>query len=337
MKRFLVTVLALSLVVCIFFSQFLSASAVEVTVGQTFAWNDSSANPQAWIQSKGVSPDGLWKYQFYALEKGIYQDLNAVYSNGFAWSTNPGNYGLGYARVRNNGVNFHPGETADVVKTFICPAGGVVEIASTMTRYNEVSYGTNGSSFAVYLEDVLVYPSDGTPFLVMETTSPYHAVFDLEVKAGQQLHFHIGSINGHSMNDSTDMTNTVTYKSVNGSSVPPVQTPEITPPQDLNPGDIILETPEPDVNEDTSDVPTKPEPDSDTKDEVSSSKDDKKDEDNDKNAAGNKDKADDKDEKDGDGESSGLSAGLIALIAYGSVGVLILASVVVLIIVSKKK
>ena len=223
MKKILTVFLALCLIAA-FGTMFAISSfaeeateEIDVTAGMKFEWNDSSENAKQWIQSKGVSPEGLWKYQMYALEKGIYQDLAAVYSSGFAISTNPGDDGVGYARVRKNGINFHPGKTADVVKAFTCPSGGTIEVTSVLTREKDVSQTGTGTSFCVYLGSQLVYPADGSPYMILNSKDPQTFTFTVDVAKGQVLRFHIGGIDGNIAGDSTNMSNVVTYKAVNDS------------------------------------------------------------------------------------------------------------------------
>lgn len=213
-------VLLISLVFVFAFCFGSSAETEEgVIAGQTFAWNDSSDNARAWMLSKGVSPDGLWKYQMYVLDRNVYLGLNKLNSNGFAWSKTPGEDGVGGARVRNCGVNFHPGQTADVVKAFTCPSGGTVEVVSVLARETDVLAQETGVSFRVYLGKELVYPADGSAYVVIDTKEPQTFTFTLDVARDQVLFFHIGAIDGNISGDSTDMTNEITYKLVNNRSI----------------------------------------------------------------------------------------------------------------------
>ncbi len=196
---------------------FLSATGT-ATEGQVFEWNGqsgSSDSQRAWSVSKGISPDGLWRYQLYSLEKKIYQDL--VFANGgqFAWTSNPGSddNGYGYARVRSYGANFHPGNAADIVKRFTCPAGGTIRILTTVARNNatDVTSNGNGTSFAIYLGDVLIYPRPGEgSFVALESTAERKIEFDLAVKEGEQIYFRIGAM-GNQGGDAVNMSNTITY------------------------------------------------------------------------------------------------------------------------------
>lgn len=238
MKKLLTVILSLCLLASLATCFAVSAHAeekVEVTVGQVFEWNDQStdANTQrAWRTGKGTSPDGLWKYQFYSLNKKVYQDL--VFANGsqYAWTANPGNddSGIGYARVRQFGKNFHPAYAADVVKVFTAPSGGSIFVSSILSRDNDVQSGTTatGSSFAIYVEDRLVYPEEGNgEFLTLVSSTPQTVEVTFDVKAGERVRFHIGAI-GDQGGDSTNMSNTITYKSINDEVAEEVTDPTVT-------------------------------------------------------------------------------------------------------------
>ena len=328
MKKLLTLMLSLVFVFCLCLGSFASTPDISVSVGQTFAWNDSSADPQQWIQSKGVSPDGLWQYQFYALETGVYGDLSSVYSNGFAFSTNPGMYGIGYARVRNNGINFHPGETADTAKVFTCPAGGRIRVTSTLTRINETGYGVNGTSFAAYLEGTTVFPSDGAPYVEVNDIESHTFTFEVQVAKGQRLYLQIGAIDGNSMNDSTNMTNEITYLTVDDSVAPPSQ-PSTTPDYGEMPDITIKDESSSFVDSDDADAS------SDARQEPSEEK--KQDEEASDVKPSETREEDEDDDGDEDIAQKGLSAGMIAVIAFGTVGGLIIIAVAVLVIVSLKK
>ena len=227
MKKFLCVLLTLSLAVALVSAFAVSAHAeeekIDVTVGQSFEWGDQSEDlttRRNWGNSKGVSPDGLWKYQFYALSKKVYSDM--VYSSsagGFAWSANAGSddLGLGYARVRNFGVNFHPAVGADTVKVFTCPSGGTIQISTTVARASAVPTDgkSNGTSFAIYLEDRLIYPEAGNgEYQALTETTPQTIDVTVDVKAGERVRIHIGAM-GNQGSDAVNMTNVVTYKAVN--------------------------------------------------------------------------------------------------------------------------
>ncbi len=225
MKKILIFSLTLCLLVSAVTCFAVSASAeeeIEVTVGQVFEWNDQSGElttQRAWTRSNGVSPDGLWKYQFYAIEKGIYQDMVLASGGFFAWNNNPGSddNGLGYARVRNYGANFHPGSKADAVKVFTCPSGGTIQISSTVARQSDLTAGgkATGSSFAIYVENRLVYPEQGNgEYLTLVSKNPQTIDVTVEVAKNERVRIHIGAI-GDQGSDGVDMSNTITYKSVN--------------------------------------------------------------------------------------------------------------------------
>ncbi len=222
---FLAVCLLASLATCFAFSSS-AAEEIDVTAGSKFEWNDQSGDAKkqtAWRTGKGKSPDGLWQYHFYSLVKKMYQPM--VFANGaqYAWTTNPGgdDSGLGYARVRELGKNFHPAVAADVVKTFYCPAGGTIEITSTLARQMDLVAGTSqtGTSFAIYVEDRLVYPEEGGgEFLTLVSTAPQTVTVTVEVAKNERVRFHIGAI-GDQGSDGVNMENTIVYKSVDDSKV----------------------------------------------------------------------------------------------------------------------
>ncbi len=217
---FLTVCLLASVVAC--FAVSAHAEDIQVTVGQVFEWNDQSgdsAKELAWRRGGGTSPDGLWKYQFYALKKGIYQDLVFASGNQYAWNPNPGSddNGIGYARVRQMGKNFHPATGADVVKVFTAPSGGSIQISSTVARSSDLKAGgsATGTSFAIYVEDRLVYPEEGNgEYLTLVSKNPQTIDVTVDVSKGERVRIRIGAI-GNQSSDAIDMSNTITYKSIN--------------------------------------------------------------------------------------------------------------------------
>lgn len=227
MKKILTIVLSLCILASMATCFAISVSAeedapVSVTVGQKFEWNGQSgdeASKKAWREGGGKSPDGLWRYQFYALTNNKYGNMVICPGLFYAWNTNPGETDFGYARVREYGANFHPGEKADVVKVFTCPSGGTIELDTTVTREAAVEGEATGTSIAVYLEDQLIYPeAGGGDFLSIQDAEPHNFKVTVDVSANERIYIHLGCINGEQNGDSTYMTNTVTYKAVNDES-----------------------------------------------------------------------------------------------------------------------
>ncbi len=229
MKKILTIVLTLCLLVTVvssFAMASFAATKVDVMVGQTFEWNDHSADPQTkskWFTSNGVSPDGLWTYKVYVLAKDLYipvvlhSEGYMIESEGFAWNAKPGDTGIGYARVMAYGTRFHPGEAADIVKVFTCPSGGTITLDTTIARVHDWVGGDGGTtptSFAVYLEDQLVYPQNNE-YETLTSTQEKKISFDVNVKENQRLFIHIGAVDAQQSGDAVNMVNTVTYKSVN--------------------------------------------------------------------------------------------------------------------------
>ena len=223
-------ILAFCLVLCVFasmaasFAVSASADDIQVSIGQKFEYNSQAATADsqlAWRKQAG-SPDGLWQYEMYALEKKAYYELVFSSESCFAWMKTPGSTGVGYARVRDNGTNFHPAQLADVVKTFHCPSGGKIQFTTTVARDTEWTSESNGtpSSIAIYLDDELVYPTGGAEYEQLTSTTPSTIKLDLEVKKHSRIRVHIGAI-GDQGSDGVDMENTVIYKSVNNEVLDP--------------------------------------------------------------------------------------------------------------------
>ena len=230
MKKLLTVLLALCLMTSLVACFAVSANAAEeidVVVGSKFEWNDQSSAAAKWREGNGKSEDGLWQYHLYRLEAPDDQDpyRPLVWSSAacYAWNksaTNAG--GIGYARVRDNGATFHPATKADVVKTFYCPSGGTIEITSVLSRVDEidVAAGYNGSSFAIYVEDRLVYPeAGGGDYLILDSTTPQTVtVKNIEVAKNEHVHIHIGAV-GEQSADLVRMTNSIRYIGVNDSEI----------------------------------------------------------------------------------------------------------------------
>ncbi len=236
MKKILTILLSLCLLVSLATCLAMVTTGAEeatVTVGQVFEWNDQSkavsgdaATELAWRKGKATSPDGNWKYSFYALEKKVYRPVVIATNNIYAWTSNPGSDdgGIGYARVREFGKNFHPASKADIVKTFICPSGGSIQISSTVARDNNLVAGKGtGTSFAIYKENTegrtLIYPEAGAgEYITLVDTNPQTFEVTVDVAKGERIHIHIGAIEDQG-GDAVDMENTVIYKSISDAEV----------------------------------------------------------------------------------------------------------------------
>ena len=232
MKRILPILLTVCLLAALFTALTVNSGAaedVQVTVGQKFEWNDQSADSntqKAWRLGGGKSPDGMWEYMFYSLAKKVYGHV-VLSSDGFAWSKTPGDTGIGYARARGFGKNFHPGEAADIVKVFNVPSGGTITVDTIIKRVNEWVAGTNtATSLAVFLDSEQVFPAGGGVMSIVSATEQTYT-FDVDVKKGQRLYIHIGCIDGNQSGDAVEMANYVTYKSVNDEVA---ESTEIVPP-----------------------------------------------------------------------------------------------------------
>ncbi len=226
---FLILCLLASVATCFAFSANAEEKEIQVSVGQSFEWNDQSpavtGDPKSklnWHKSGGVSPDGLWSYQFYALARKMYFNMHAC-GNDFAWnaSSNTKNEsGLDWARVLNLGKSFHPDVAADVVKVFKCPSGGTIQISSIVARTTDLKSGSSatGTSFAIYVEDRLVYPEEGDgEYLTLVSTDEQTIDVTVDVAKGERVRIHIGAI-GDNSNDGVNMSNVITYKTVNNNA-----------------------------------------------------------------------------------------------------------------------
>ncbi len=222
MKKFLTLFLTLCLLASFAACFAISANAeeeIKVSVGSAFEWNDNSGDAKTqmtWHKSEGKSADGLWKYQYYSLKKGVYKDMVA-FGKQFAWSSKAtgDDYGIGYARVGEYGLWFHPGYAADAVKVFTCPSGGTIQISTEIARKNDLKSGTtaNGTSFAIYVEDQIV-PIDGQDYITLVSTEPQQIDVTVDVAKGQRVRIHIGAL-GDQSSDGVIMKNVITYKSIN--------------------------------------------------------------------------------------------------------------------------
>lgn len=224
MKKILTVFLSLcllaSLATCFAFSASAEETDIEVTVNQAFEWNKQSGNEAelAWRTGGGKSPDGLWRYQFYAIKKNMYVDM--VYLGGgyneYVWNATPGpaTNGFSTCRVRHYGGTFQPSSAADAVKVFTCPSGGTIQISTTVNLNQELVAG-KGASFSIYVEDRLVYPEEGNgEFLPILSTTPQTIDVTIDVAKNERVRFRVGSF-GEEGSNNISMLNTITYKSVN--------------------------------------------------------------------------------------------------------------------------
>ena len=164
----------------------------------------SDADKSAWKATRGESPDGLWTFKLYDLQKDVY--LHAFNSSGNAT----------FNAVKEGGVSFAPPVSFDVVKVFTCPSGGTVRLENVI-RADDDDFSLkegNGVSFSVYLDGELVYPADGTLYEVITSPRGKYREIELEVKKNQKIYFHLGS-RGNNHDEYGYMRNSVVYESVN--------------------------------------------------------------------------------------------------------------------------
>lgn len=225
MKRTLSILCCLCLVLSMAAALTLNASAeVEVTLGQEFAYNGASTAEErlAW-RTHNPSEDGLWKYMFYHLGKGVYSDMKSVKTQGaqYSWNgTEASNSGTGdfdYCLVREYGKNFHPGSGADVCKAFICPTGGTVNIRTTIYRANEWTSESKGTptGFAIFVGAKQIFPESGSGYESITSKTPREITCTAEVLQGEQIIFRINCIDGDKASDAVYMENFVSYSAIN--------------------------------------------------------------------------------------------------------------------------
>lgn len=218
--RFLLSfVLAVALVLTSFTMVGFAAGEdeVDVTVGSVFEYNKldaSSETRKAWSEK-----NSMWIYQYYHHNEQIWRTMvyNAPYAR---WQT-PNDI-FNYAYVRNYGDNFHPAKQAETAKTFICPSSGTINFVTKVARvaeFTEESVGTP-TSLRILLNDEVVYPTDGTPYQEMRSTTEQEIRLTLDVYKNDRVRVVIGSINGDNGSDALLMSNTVTYTAVSDEEQP---------------------------------------------------------------------------------------------------------------------
>ena len=228
MKKILALVLTLcvALSMAVAFGSMANAEEkeIDVTVGMKFEYN-ASENVSKWLADKGTSPDGLWAYKVQPLARpGVF--MNVVINNGpyYAWANPSGDSGLGYARVRELGINFHPGTDADIVKVFYCPSGGTIKLDTIIRRATEfvVQEGSENTptSLAIYVEDRKVFPEGGDEYMAITKAEDQTYSVTFNVAKNERVYIRIGAI-GQQSGDAVYMTNTVTYEAVNGDIAEP--------------------------------------------------------------------------------------------------------------------
>ncbi|MBQ5820600.1 MAG: hypothetical protein IIW31_05140 [Clostridia bacterium] len=222
MKKILALVLTLcvALSMAVAFGSMANAkeNEIDVTVGMRFEYN-AAESVVKWMGDKGTSPDGLWAYKVQPLARpGVY--MNVVINDGpyYAWANPSGDTGLGYARVRDLGTNFHPGTDADIVKVFYCPSGGTIKLDTIIRRATEfvVQEGSENTptSLAIYVEDRKVFPEGGDEYMAITKAEDQTYSVTFDVKKNERVYIRIGAI-GQQSGDAVVMSNTVTYEAVN--------------------------------------------------------------------------------------------------------------------------
>lgn len=223
MKKILALVLTLcvALSMAVAFGSMANAeeNEIDVTVGMKFEYN-ASESVAKWLAEKGTSPDGLWAYKVQPLARpGVF--MNVVINSGpyYAWADPSGDSGLGYARVRELGINFHPGTDADIVKVFYCPSGGTIKLDTTIRRVNEfiAQEGSSATptSLAIFVEDRKVFPEGADEYISISSIEDQTYSVTFSVAKNERVYIHIGAM-GDQASDAVEMSNTITYEEING-------------------------------------------------------------------------------------------------------------------------
>ena len=228
---------------------------IEVTVGMKFEWNQGTDTVAQWITNKGWSADGLWCYKVHPINRpGYYMDTVITAGGDYAWNKVPGDTGIGYARARNKGSNFHPGEMADIVKVFYCPSGGTIKLDTTIRRAYEfiAQEGSSATptSLAIFVEDRKVFPEGADEYISIASAEDQTYSVTFNVAKNERVYIHIGAM-GDQASDAVEMSNTITYEEINDDiasptdvtfdpSRPTVDTPSSTnKPTNTNPTIIV--------------------------------------------------------------------------------------------------
>ena len=192
---------------------------IEVTVGMKFEWNKGTDTDAQWITNKGWSQDGLWSYKVHPINRpGYYMDTTITPDGDYAWNRVPGDTGIGYARARSKGSNFHPGELADIVKVFYCPSGGTIKLDTTIRRAFEflAQEGSSATptSLAVYVENRKVFPEGADEYISISSIEDQTYSVTFRVAKNERVYIHIGAM-GDQASDAVEMSNTITYEEIN--------------------------------------------------------------------------------------------------------------------------
>ncbi|MBQ4323157.1 MAG: hypothetical protein IJC19_04380, partial [Clostridia bacterium] len=168
----------------------------DVVPGQTFEWNRADEQSRlAWINGKGLSSDGLWKYLCYEHASGArnagYKALprQALSGGSYQYATSFSGDSVYIAKVSDFGEWFSAGTYVDVVKSFVCPSGGRVRLSSVLEVL--LSY-KDGVVFSVYLENRQVYPTDGSRGISLSEVGQKRFDVEIDVKKNQRIFIHIG-------------------------------------------------------------------------------------------------------------------------------------------------
>lgn len=148
-------------IVCLLFSFLLLVSLVP-----TFTFANESADyifetykyvaadhAQEIKSGKNPIADGLWQFEY--LEKADNQFKLMIYSASGYYKADNTATDWEYPRARENGGDLHPGPNAQAARTFVAPADGTVNLDVVFVK----KYDINTTTYAVYLNDKIIYPT----------------------------------------------------------------------------------------------------------------------------------------------------------------------------------
>ncbi len=182
-------------------------------VGQSYTFSATSAT---WGKA-----DSNWSWEYTPKNQTTFSSMTYQNISGYGymyvagWSTYP------YSYVSNLGVKIHPAVEADTVKTFTVPYSGTVKIDTSIARYTQYKENSEytPTSLRILLNDTQVYPLYSEHLVITDTKSKEFA-FSVQVRKGDKIRFVVGSMEQEG-SDAVDMYNTVTYTSLDESTIVP--------------------------------------------------------------------------------------------------------------------
>lgn len=153
--------------------------------------------------SEKQGKDG-WSFQYASVGANDYTDYNEFDNGWFLDYQNNWAYGGVIAAD-----TMHPGNAADVVKTFVCPKDGTVQITSDTTIAVNSSK-SDGVNLKLLKNDEQVWPAVGWQLVQYGESPLTFAELTLKVKAGDKLYFR-ANCNINNSNDTVSWSPVVSY------------------------------------------------------------------------------------------------------------------------------